>query len=268
MNTHDVTWRAVALRTLGNSRLWGANGSLRGITWQDLEAVLEDVAREEARHEVEDAKPAKERSLQSKARLAQMRAAVLTSADQWFASPGWWEERQAEVEGRRVSLAPSGADEPFELGPPGELPSYHPPAKQLADAIRTGKPISPEMCEYVAGRLDGTITVPRGPKPASLRQRQEAEWRRMWVRGQVHRRISVLGNYAKTPDRWFRTLFLGLYPRFGREVPRPSVAAAILMYATDIVLPNPEVPQDRKDDMIDDLIGRLEKSYYPRRDRR
>lgn len=55
----------------------------------------------------------------------------------------------------------------------GEFPSDAELAKALRDDTR-GKPFAPEVREYLAGRLDGTIKRPRGrPRPANEYERWE-----------------------------------------------------------------------------------------------
>ncbi len=135
----------------------------------------------------------------------------------------WWEDVRAAVDGRvaldegrmhavsRIICAavpnPSGRSSrdthTGAWGPAGEKPAQHPPAALLAAAIRTRRPIPADMCDYVAGRLDGSITLPRG-KPTFDLSKGIFRWLRRVV-------------LADRVWRWQRVFS---HPRYAREYRR------------------------------------------------
>lgn len=260
----DRVWRSLAIEALHLGALWGPTGAWRRATWHQIEAVLHDEARE--RREDEEARRNEPPSAEVQEVRQQLLALSQEAAAEW-AIADWWEVRRAEIEGQRLVVR---RDDRERFGPSGERPPLHPSASELAETLRhaatTGQTLPPDLLTYVAGRLDGSIRPPRGPKPASIDEQWNYALHRGLVRAHVRDWMTVLSDPLRTGDRRFRELFRRIYDR---PLPRPSIAATLEILAADILSAHDFPPRTGPyANAAARLIPQVEKEYHLRRDRR
>ncbi len=123
---------------------------------------------------------------------------------------------------------------------------WHPSNRVLAGWLRDyDQPIPEDIRQYIAGRLDGTIKVPRTrgrPVKDKIEARLSAHhWRRLWLSNRVQRWHRVL-EHPRYAREWKR--------KHGRELPASDAYRAAL----DRVAEETGVPPDT-----------LDKYVYPRR---